>query len=206
MQKKLETIGFILSWFAIITQFILIIQNRQSDIPETIIRFFTFFTILTNLWVALFFTCKIFPFTKHLTIFNKRGILTALTTFILIVGLVYQFVLRGIWQPHGMQRIVDELLHTIVPLFVLFYWIIFSGKEKINFGDTAIWLLYPLVYFLSVLLRGHFSNYYPYPFLNISVIGVEKVLINSVIILLFMLVIMAILVGVKNKFTKKQFN
>ena len=206
MQKKLETIGFILSWFAIITQFILIIQNRQSDIPETIIRFFTFFTILTNLWVALFFTCKIFPFTKRLTIFNKRGILTALTTFILIVGLVYQFVLRGIWQPHGMQRIVDELLHTIVPLFVLFYWIIFSGKEKINFGDTAIWLLYPLVYFLSVLLRGHFSNYYPYPFLNISVIGVEKVLINSVIILLFMLVIMAILVGVKNKFTKKQFN
>lgn len=97
-----------------------------------------------------------------------------------------------------MLRIVDELLHSIIPLFVLVYWILFSGKEKINFRDTAIWLDYPLVYFIIVMVRGSFSNYYPYPFLNVSTIGIEKVLVNSVIILLLMLVIMGILVGVKN--------
>ncbi len=203
MQKKLETIGFILGWFAIIAQFVLIIQNRQTDITETIIRFFTFFTILTNLLVALFFTYKIFPFTKTITIFNKKGTLTALTTFILIVGLVYQFTLRGLWEPQGMQRVVDELLHSIIPFYVLIYWIVYSGKEKINFRDTAIWLVYPLVYFIIVLVRGSFSNYYPYPFLNVTAIGIEKVLMNSVIILLFMLVIMGILVGVKNSVRKK---
>lgn len=202
MKKKIEIIGFVLSWFAVIAQFVLIIQNRQTDIPETIIRFFTFFTILTNLLVALYFSYKIFSFTNNLSIFNKKSALTAITTFILIVGLVYQFILRGIWEPQGMQRIVDELLHSVIPLFVLVYWIVFSEKGKINFRDTAVWLLYPLIYFILVLIRGHFSNYYPYPFLNVSAIGIEKVLLNSVVILLFMLVIMAILVGLKNRFTK----
>ena len=161
-----------------------------------------FFTILTNVWVALFFTYKICPFTKPITIFNRKGTLTALTTFILIVGLVYQFTLRGLWEPQGMQRIVDQLLHTIIPFYVLIYWLVFSGKEKINFRDTAIWLIYPLVYFVIVLARGHFSNYYPYPFLNISAIGIDKELLNSLIILLLMLAIMVILVGLKNRFTK----
>lgn len=43
MRKKTEIIGFLLSWFAIIAQFVLIIQNRQTDIPETIIWFFYLF-------------------------------------------------------------------------------------------------------------------------------------------------------------------
>jgi hypothetical protein len=42
-------------------------------------------------------------------------------TLILIVGLVYQVVL-GIWNPTGLQYIVDELLHTVIPLFMLGYW------------------------------------------------------------------------------------
>lgn len=134
--------------------------------------------------------------------FNKKGVLTALTTFILIVGLVYQFVLRGIWEPEGMQLIVDELLHTIIPLYTLVYWIVFSTKERLKFSDVVIWLFYPLVYLIFVLLRGSISNYYPYPFLNIQEIGIGKVVINSVLILLLMLFIMTILVRIKNRVTK----
>lgn len=46
MQKKIEILGFLLAWFAVITQFILMIQNREANISETIIRFFSFFTLL----------------------------------------------------------------------------------------------------------------------------------------------------------------
>lgn len=205
MRKKIETIGFLLGWFAIITQFILTLQNRQANIPETIIRFFSYFTILTNIMVALFFTDRIFSSSaKQFGIFSKKGILTALTTFILIVGLVYQIVLRGMWEPKGMQFIVDELLHTVIPLYVLGYWIVFSTKGKINFRDAGIWLLYPVVYLLFVLARGSFSNYYPYPFLNIPEIGIEKVLFNSVLIVLLILFVMSILVGIKNRRTKNR--
>ncbi len=205
MRKKIEIVGFSLGWFAIIVQFILIIINRQADIIETIIRFFSFFTILTNILVAIFFTYRIFsPSAKQFAIFNKKEALTALTTFILIVGLVYQFVLRGIWEPKGIQFIVDELLHTVIPLLMLIYWIAFSIKERSAFRDSVIWLLYPLFYLFFVLVRGSFSNYYPYPFLNIQEIGIEKVLFNSFLVLLLIVLIYCILISIKNRITKYQ--
>ena len=46
MKRKFETFGFSIGWFAIIAQFFLMLENRQADIPETIIRFFSFFTIV----------------------------------------------------------------------------------------------------------------------------------------------------------------
>jgi hypothetical protein len=200
MKKKLEITGFLLGWFAVITQFILIILYRQTSIIETIIRFFSFFTILTNLLVTLFFTVRIFDFSgKIVSIFNKKETVTSITTFILIVGIVYQIVLRGIWNPEGMQLIVDELLHSIIPLFVLFYWVLFSVKEKNLFKNAIVWLIYPLIYLLFVLLRGSFSDYYPYSFLNISQIGIGKVLLNSGIVLALILFVMSVLIFIKNK-------
>ncbi len=40
-------------WFALLSQFYLIIEGRVVPVPETIIRYFSFFTILTNLLVAV---------------------------------------------------------------------------------------------------------------------------------------------------------
>ncbi|WP_100612494.1 Pr6Pr family membrane protein [Confluentibacter lentus] len=199
MQKKIEIIGFCLGWFAIITQFILIIQNRETDILETIIRFFSFFTILTNMLVALYFTSKVLGFSmKPLDLLSKKTALTALTAFILIVGLVYQFLLRHVWEPTGMQRLIDELLHSIIPLYMLMYWFIFDTKEKIKFRDAIMWLLYPLFYLTFILVRGHFYNYYPYPFLNIPEIGTDMALVNSTLILILMVCVISMLLVVKN--------
>lgn len=95
-----DTIGFLLGWFSVIGQFILMIQNRQADILETTIRFFSFFTVLTNLLVALYFTARITLFDKiNFKKLSHNGTITALTAFILVVGLVYQIILR----PHGNQ-------------------------------------------------------------------------------------------------------
>jgi hypothetical protein len=199
MQKKSEIIGFCLGWFAIITQFILIIQNRETDIPETTIRFFSFFTILTNMLVTLYFTYRVLGFSmKPLDLFSKKTALTALTAFILIVGLVYQFVLRQVWEPTGMQRLIDELLHSVMPLYMLVYWFVFDAKEKIKFRDIIMWLLYPLFYLTFILVRGHFYNYYPYPFLNIPEIGTDMALINSTLILILMVCVISLLLVVKN--------
>ena len=198
-----DVIGFLLGWFAIITQFVLMLQNEQAAIPEIIIRFFSFFTILTNLLVVLFFTYKTFnPSIKTFKIFDQKGALTAITTFILIVGIVYQLVLRGLWEPKGLQRIVDEFLHAVIPIYVLIYWITFSKKEKITFREVTVWLFYPVVYLIFILIRGHFSNHYPYPFVNVSVIGYTQALMNSLLITLFSMSIMGILIFIGRKIHK----
>ena len=194
-KKIFEIIGFFLGWISVIAQFILMIQNRQAGIAETIIRFFSFFTILTNILVALFFTAKIYNLKGFFFIlFRSKGSLTAVTTFIIIVGLVYQFILRKTWHPTGLQMIVDELLHTVIPLFMLGYWLLNVQKENLQMKSIFKWLLYPVLYLILVMTRGYFSHYYPYPFLNTNQIGNEKVFLNILFIFIANIVIILILV------------
>lgn len=196
-------LGFTICWFAIITQFVLMIQNRQAEILETIIRFFSFFTILTNILVALFFTTQVFTKNKaYLSFLNSKGSLTAITTFILVVGIVYQIILRPIWNPQGLQKIVDELLHTIIPLLVLIYWILYVKKNELHLKSIVKWLLYPLLYFIYILIRGHFSKFYPYPFSNVSELGYSQVIINFILISFFIILLLVTLIFFGNKFKK----
>ena len=201
MQKKLDYTGSFLACFAVITQFILMMQNRQTDVAETLIRFFSYFTILTNLLVALYFTNRIRPFAKVL---NHTSSLTAITSFILIVGLVYQFVLRSAWQPTGLQRLVDELLHSVNPLFVFIYWLIYKPKIKISFRSLCYWLAYPLFYALFIMLRGSISGFYPYPFLNVEKIGWANAIINMLLILAVAIVLMLLLSIAGKQVKRKQ--
>lgn len=190
MKFRLSGAIAIITWFAVIAQFMLMIQNRVESVPETIIRFFSFFTILTNTLVAVYFTLQLFSKKEP-----KSGSLTAVTLYITIVGLVYQIVLRPIWNPEGMQMIVDELLHSIVPVCVLIYWMLFANKRAIKWNQIPKWLIYPLIYFVFILVRGNFSNFYPYPFVNVDELGMSTVLVNSVILMIVFIVIATILVG-----------
>ena len=203
MRNNIDIAGFILGWLAIIGQFILMIQNRQTDVTETIIRFFSFFTILTNILVALYFTSRISILKNtSLSKLSNSGNLTALTAFILVVGLIYQIILRGTWQPTGLQRIIDELLHSVIPFFVFLYWLKFSNKTDLIFNNIKIWLWYPIGYFLYIIIRGYFSGFYPYPFVNVIEIGYSQVLINAALVSTFFLFIMISLIFIGNKTRK----
>ncbi|MEG3659492.1 Pr6Pr family membrane protein [Arenibacter palladensis] len=202
MKRKIETIGLTMGWFAIIGQFILLIMNRQAGLFETIIRFFSFFTILTNILVALYFTMSYLDSKKNpLNLILSNGAMTALTTFILIVGLVYQVSLRHIWNPTGLQFVVDELLHTVIPIYMLLYWFLYSKTTDLEAKSVLKWLLYPLIYVMFIVSRGYISSYYPYPFLNIPEIGLERALFNIAIIL-GVSILMMILLIITVKFRK----
>lgn len=186
IKKTMQIIGALIAWFAVIFQFYLIIINRTVSLPETIIRFFSFFTILTNIIVAICFTSlgfKSASFWKNF--FSKQETQAAIAVYIFIVGLVYNIILRGIWQPQGLQRIVDEGLHVIVPVFYIFYWFIFSPKNSLQWKNAFAWLIYPFLYLAYTLIRGAFVHYYPYPFVDVNELGINKVLVNSGVLFVF---------------------
>lgn len=183
MKKFLSILIALIAWFAVLAQYFLMMENRVAPIGETTIRFFSFFTILTNLLVAFYFTITCFQKNNNVSaILNKPGTLTAITVYITIVGLVYQILLRHIWQPKGLQMIVDELLHTIIPIMVIIYWYLYESRASLSFNQIPKWLIYPLVYLIYILLRGHFSDFYPYPFVDVAKLGLSKVLINSILL------------------------
>ncbi len=180
MKKNISILLAIITWFAVLTQYYLMLENRVTSVAEASIRFFSFFTILTNLLLAIYFTISLLKVKKGIFLsLNKPGFLTAITVYITIVGLVYQILLRSVWEPTGIQLIVDELLHTVIPAIAILFWYLYEDKTAVRYMQLIQWLIYPLIYLVYILIRGHFSEFYPYPFLNVNGLGLQSVLVNS---------------------------
>lgn len=177
-QRSFQICIAAITWFAVILQFYLQIVNRTTGTGEAIIRFFSYFTILTNILVAVCFSSLSLK-NNETGFFHKPGVLTAITVYIFIVGLVYNLVLRSQWNPQGLQLLVDNLLHTVTPLLTLAYWFLYTSTRNIGIQQLATWLLYPLFYLVYVLIRGSFSNFYPYFFIDVSKLGYTKAFTNA---------------------------
>ena len=199
LQRNLSILFAIIVWFAVLAQFYLIIENRVAPVTETIIRFFSFFTILTNILVAVYFTIKALGRDQ----LGKAGLLTAITVYITIVGLVYQVLLRHIWQPTGLQMVVDELLHSVNPLLVISYWYLFEKKFFVHYKEVFKWMIYPVVYLVYILTRGSFSGFYPYPFINVSEIGISQTLFNGLFLLLFFYAVSVLFIFIGRMLSKR---
>ena len=183
-----------IAWLAVILQLYLQIINRTTAVSEALIRFFSYFTILTNIIVAVCFTALALQKGKAFNIFNNPGRLTAITVYILIVGLVYNLVLRSLWQPQGLQLIVDNLLHSVTPLLTLIYWFVYTSTQNINWKEPLAWMAYPLFYLIYVMIRGSFSDFYPYFFIDVSKLGYSKAFTNAVYVTLGFLIVSYLLI------------
>lgn len=191
--KVILVILFISGWFALIAQFYLIIINRVTSVSETIIRYFSFFTILTNILVVLCVTALLFVHKKSgNTFFTRLTNVTGIAVNIAIVGLVFNIILRSLWDTEGLQWVVNEILHVVTPLFYVIYWLICVPKIKGLLKSVYPWLLYPFCYLLIILALGHYSSYYPYPFIDVVKLGYQQVIINSTGMLLAFLAVLII--------------
>ena len=170
----------LLGWFALIVQYKLMFDNRQTSLIEMNIRFFSYFTILTNALVTIYCTLLLFKTpTRWERFFSRPTVTTAVTLYIAVVGFIYNIILRFLWSPTGMQRVVDELLHSIIPLAFVGYWFFFTPTKTLQWKSFLPWLIYPSCYCLFILVRGSFSAFYPYPFMEVNTLGLNQVLLNS---------------------------
>lgn len=190
-------IGALISWFAILLQLYLIIENRRLGLPATIVQFFSYFTILTNILVAVYFTLYLLKRKPQQEAwFTNPKAATAITVYIIIVGLVYNVILRPLWDPQGWQLIADELLHSFIPLFFLVYWFLFVQRRNLQWKDAFLWLLYPFIYLVFVLSRGAITGLYPYPFIDVNVLGYNRVLLNCGILFLVFLIFSLLFIAI----------
>ena len=82
--------------------------------------------------------------------------MTAIAVYITIVGLVYNSILRFLWKPEDLQWIVDELIHSVIPLLFISFSLLILPKGKLHWKSVLAWLLYPLI-------TSHLFYYGEYP-------------------------------------------
>jgi hypothetical protein len=136
--------------------------------------------------------------------FSRPSILASTAVYISIVGLIYNIVLRKLWLPIGDQKLADEVLHVIVPVLYVAYWLLFAPKYYLQWKDTFIWLCYPAAYVVYAIVRGAIEGFYPYPFINLNEQSATKVLMNIAVLLLIFFTIGFIFIWVAKKMTRKK--
>lgn len=192
-EKNTARLIALIGWFAVIAQFALMLHSGKAPTGELIIRFFSYFTILTNGIVAV---CA------SVIGWRGNGFATqwrwAIAVYITVVGLVYNTVLRFLWAPDGLRQLVDELLHTVIPVAFVWHCLAFA-RVRLGWNAFWIWLLYPLLYLGWVLVRGAASGFYPYPFVDVVQVGYEKVAVNCVLVTAVFVVVSLIYIWISRK-------
>jgi hypothetical protein len=131
-----------------------------------------YFTITTNLLVAIVFT----GVALRIAAFKSPSLLGGTLLSILLVGIVYALLLRGLRELTAGSELANILLHQATPLMTAAFWLVFVGKGVLRWRDPLLWALYPLGYFLYALARGAIDGHYPYPFINVAEIGLPRTL------------------------------
>ncbi len=160
-------VGALLGWFALTLQlYLMLAQSPPSGaaLLDAVITFISFFTILTNLLVAVVFTAVVFrPQTAWGQWLCSPSVQGGTAVFIAIVGIVYQLLLRQLWNPQGAQWLADVLLHSIIPVGYVVYWLLFAPRAGLSWKHAVTWLVYPGVYLVYILARGAVATSIPIP-------------------------------------------
>ena len=197
----------ICAWFGIALQLITAIPNYLAagkTIARALVLFFSYFTILTNLIVAVTTSAALFfPTSKFGAFCTKPATITAVTLYIVVVGLVYNIVLRPLYHPQGWAKVADETVHSVVPVLHLMYWLLFAPKGHIQWKTALSWLIYPFIYLIYCFVHGMLTSYYPYPFIDVNKIGYAGFWLNSFYMLLLFLFLSFALIGTDRWLGKK---
>ncbi|NHB68146.1 Pr6Pr family membrane protein [Perlabentimonas gracilis] len=201
-QRLYALLGALVSWFAVLSQFITTYLSVEATPLLASLGLLNYFTILTNVLVAISFT--LMALEKQNRLFSHPESQTAILVYILVVGIVYSALLRSTWNPQGFQRVVDELLHTVVPLYYLIYWFVFTPKADIKYLQITRWLVYPALYLIYSLVRGAATGKFPYPFLNAASLGWGNVLFVCLVLTLFLMGLAFLFVFIGQRLSTKR--
>jgi len=223
MPRLLTQLLAVLAWLTVGTQFYLSVSGAIADGSGAfrgVVNFFGYFTLITNILCAGIFSAHGFgaatPRAKDsgasdaagggalgsglgggLGAFLRRpGVATTAATAIIIVGVVYHLILASLWSPEGINLVVDTMLHTVLPIAFVGFWLRSIPRGAVALAHIPGWIGYPAGYAVYVFIRGELVGEYPYPFIDVAAIGYGAALRNAVGIAVVFVALASILVGV----------
>jgi hypothetical protein len=195
-------------WLALFIQFYISTVKYMANgrtFGGAFVQLWSYFTIQNNFLVALAMTLLLlWPKSKLGRFFANPSILTAMGVYIVIVGLVYQLVLRAQFTQYGWFAFCDEIFHTVSPPMFILFWLAFVVKPRLAWRKAFNWLAYPLIYCFYVLMRGGMSGYYPYSFIDGNKLTYPQIFINCIFLLIAFLIVGLLLIAVTHSKAKKQ--
>jgi hypothetical protein len=156
----------------------------SSSVAVAVARMLVYFTVLTNLVVAVFYTARLLlPAAAPTAWVARPAIGTWVCMSITFVGLGYALLLQHLFSHVGLTWLADVALHYVTPLLALIYWLLFVPKGALRWDHALLWGSYIGAYAVFVLIRGSGSGLYPYPFIDMTALGAQRAAVNGCAVL-----------------------
>ncbi len=175
----------LVAWFGLVLQAVLTVRlvlSQGGTVMGALAIYFAYFTVLTNLLVAVTLSL---PMRR----FRTPGLATGVAVSIALVGLAYHVLLRHVWDPQGLQWVADVTLHYVTPLLCVLHWWLAVPPARHAWHAPLVWAAWPIAYLLYALLRGHWLQSYPYPFIDVTVLGYRQTWLNALGLLVVFLLL-----------------
>jgi hypothetical protein len=147
-----------------------------------LIRLFSYFTIQSNLLVLASAALIAWrpdgdgPFQRVLRLDALLGIV--------VTGLVYETVLAPLVHPTGLALWITIAFHYFAPWFTTIGWLLFGPRPRIDDRTLLLAFIWPALWIAYTFAHGAASDWYPYPFLDVTDIGYARALRNTAVVLL----------------------
>jgi hypothetical protein len=159
-----------------------------------LIRFFSYFTIQSNM-VALLAALAVIA-RKPLEDPWERAVRLASLVGMTVTGVVYVAILSGDFHPTGLSAVANYMLHYVGPPLVVLAWLAAGPAQALRIADIPRTLLWPLLWIVYTLIHGAISDWYPYPFIDVTAHGYGKVTINILAITVFAIALCLLYIGI----------
>jgi hypothetical protein len=159
-----------------------------TSVANRVVRVLSFFTIQSNVLSAVSSAylarnpARDGPAWRALRLASLFGIT--------VTGIVYATVLAKIHEPRGWRETsTNTAFHYIVPIMMVFGWLLFGPRRRIEARTIARAMCWPVVWMGYILIYGRITKWYPYPFLDVVTQGYGRVIGNAAAVLVVLLVV-----------------
>ena len=190
-------IGFVVGLGALLLQFYVTLGLRAAqgfDFGGTLIYFFTFYTILTNIMLVLVYLSATSG-AGWLGWWRSPVTRAMMAGAIALVGIFNHLLLADLQDLSGLSALCDGLLHYVTPAYFVLWWVVLQPKGSLRLADIPVMLLPTLIWLVWAMLRGAITGDYPYPILNAGKLGYGAVGINCIYVFVGLLALYLIVVG-----------
>jgi hypothetical protein len=131
-------------------------------------HYFAFFTIQSSMInVVMLLAGGLYALSHARDTVLLSSIQLSALCYAVVTAAVYNLLLRGVPTTDyiGIQW-PNEILHVWIPIFLFLDWILGPGRARLPFRSLWVVVSYPLAWATFTLVRGPFSGWYPYPFID----------------------------------------
>lgn len=209
------------------------IKNKKEQILESIIIIisgilglyfhikpnkwyvFTYYTVLSNCLVLIFFSYHLYLLYKdRAEIINSKTytrLKAGVTATILLTFFTYVILLLPRQSRVDFFRVKNITLHLIVPILTIANWKKYDIRGMYRVFEPLRWTVLPILYLIYALIRGLVFNIpipenedspFPYFFLNVYEMGIPKVVMYCILLLLIFITLSYLMCLLKKE--KKQ--